>query len=74
MRTNKTRKYFKVCPEFIEQFKKDLQDGWSIGYASRTIVNEMHTVKKSFNEFPELEQLYWDYMKNKTHNYFSIKK
>ncbi len=59
------RKYSKVCPEFIAEFKKDLEDGWSIGYACRNIPNEVTTLKRSFSQFPELKKIYDDYILSK---------
>jgi hypothetical protein len=69
-----SRKYEKVCPEFIAEFKKDLADGWSIGYACRTIPNELHTVKRAFKDYPELKELYDAYLLSKTNRTFHIKK
>jgi hypothetical protein len=74
MRVNKNRKFNKVCPEFVSQFREDLRDGWSIGYACRTVPNELCAVKRAFNEFPELKELYDDYMSKKTQRHFCIRK
>lgn len=74
-RKNKvSRKYEVVCPEFIAEFKKDLEAGWSIGYACRTIPNELHTVKRAFKDYPELKELYDAYLLRKTTKTFHIKK
>jgi hypothetical protein len=60
------RKYQKVCPEFVQEFIKDLEDGWSIGYACKTIPNELRAVKKAFSQYPELKKAYDDYLMSKT--------
>lgn len=60
------RKYNCVCPDFIEDLKKDLAAGWSLSYACRTIPNEVNAIKKSFAEFPELKKIYDDYLLSKT--------
>jgi hypothetical protein len=69
-----SRKYEKVCPEFIAEFKKDLADGWSIGYACRSIPHELRAVKRAFSQYPELKELYDAYMLSKTQKYFHIRK
>ena len=68
------RKYEKIGPEFIAEFKKDLSEGWSIGYCCRTIPNELNAVKRAFKEYPELKELYDAYLLNKTSKTFHIKK
>lgn len=68
------RKYDKVCPAFVEEFKRDLDAGWSISYACRTIPHELHAVKRAFNEYPELKELYDAYLLRKTTKAFHIKK
>jgi len=69
-----SRKYEKVCPEFVAEFKKDLEDGWSIGYACRSIPHELRAVKRAFSQYPELKELYDAYMLGKTQKYFHIRK
>jgi hypothetical protein len=73
-REKKIRKYKAVCPEFVAEFKKDLEDGWSIGYACRSIPHELRAVKRAFSQYPELKKLYDAYMLNKSQKYFHIRK